>query len=185
VALLWDIIHSYFAGEPFVPSAPPVLGADWVPYQHPAWPGLGFLHPPDWTPITIIDGYTIGVDLFRVDGAAAWQYLSTPNQGYAARQWVEASLRAVIGLAPQDPWQVLCASELPALGIFQHTAVLAVSAAPSLAIGFASIVSDGLGTYIFYRAVMGPAPEFATLTTEVFLAIDWQLQVCPPEFFGC
>jgi hypothetical protein len=180
VALLWDRIHYYFAGEPFVPSEPPVLGADWVPYQHPAWPGLRFLHPPDWNPITIFadSGHTIGVDLIRTDSDAAWQYLSTWNfQGATARQWVNDSLRAVIGLAPHDPWQVLCENELPAFGVFQHTSVLVVSADPLLAIGFASIVSDGLSTYVFYRAVMGPAQEFTQLTNEIFLALDWQMVI--------
>jgi hypothetical protein len=31
--------------------------------------------PPDWNPTSIADLHTVGVDLFRADSNAAWQYL--------------------------------------------------------------------------------------------------------------
>jgi hypothetical protein len=178
VALLWDMTHSVFNGVPFVPPELPLPGANWVLYQHPAWPLLTFLHPPDWRPMNIADGHTVGVDLIRADGAAAWQYLGTPSQGLTAREWVEAGLRAVFGLEPQTPLEVLCESELPAVGVFQNTSVLVVSVEPYLAFSLAATVSDGLTTSVFYRALIGPAPEFSTLTDKVFLPIEWQL-LCP------
>ena len=185
VALLWDMTHSVFAGVPFVPPELPLPGDNWVLYQHPAWPLLTFLHPPDWRPMNIADVHTVGVDLIREDGTAVWQYLGAPSQGHTAREWVEASLRAVFDLAPQAPLEVLCESELPAVGVLQNTSVLVVSVEPYLAFALAATVSDGLTNSVFYRAFIGPAPEFTTLTDEVFLPIEWQLLICPPESPGC
>ena len=185
VALLWDMAHSVFSGVPYVPPELPLPGANWVSYQHPAWPLLTFLHPPDWNPTSIADLHTVGVDLFRADSNAAWQYLSAPDQGYTARQWVEASLHATFGLAPQAPLEVLCENELPAIGIFQNTSILVVSVEPYLAFSLAATISDGLNSLIFYRAFIGPEPEFTTLTQEVFVPIEWLLLLCPPDTPGC
>jgi len=183
VALLWDIAHSLYNGTPMTPPSLPLPGTNWVLYSHPYVPLLSFLHPPDWTPHTIAEGSsTIGVDLIRADSAAAWQYLMTPeNQGATARQWTEGLLRTTLGVTPQDPVQVLCESDLPPVGIYQDTALLVVSVDSFLALGMASIASDGLSTFVLYRGFIGRTQEFTQLTSEVFLPIEWQLLIDPPD----
>jgi hypothetical protein len=180
VALLWDMTHSVHEGVPFPPPSLPLPGDNWIPYSHPSYPALAFLHPPDWTPYTITDIYTIGVDLIRSDSAAAAQYLATWDyQGATARQWVEFGLRTILDLAPQEPLDVLCESELLtnlAPGIDQYTSVLVVSVGPLLGIASASITtSEGLsGGSVFYGSAIGPAQEYTQLTDEVLLPILWQ-----------
>ena len=77
---------------------------------------------------------------------------------------------------------MLCESELPAFGIFQNTFMLVVSVEPYLAFSLAATISDGLSSLIFYRAFLGPALEFTTLTQEVFVPIEWQLLLLSPRY---
>ena len=93
--------------------------------------------------------------------------------------------RSNFGLSPQTPLEMLCESELPAFGILQNTSMLVVSVEPYLAFSLAATISDGLNTLIFYRAFLWLALEFTTLTHEVFLPIEWQLLICPPDTPGC
>jgi hypothetical protein len=160
----------------------PLPGEDWVLYQHPDAPLLGFFHPPDYTGYDFTGPQTVGVDLVRNDGQVVWTYLqtwgdaSTSAQDYAAMH-IDRLREQVQTDAPFD---ALCADDqqgVPAAGVAVSGAARAGTAGTFAVVAVVNVtVVDGLeGAGLAFGNGIGPADEYDALVLDVFLPIHFQL----------
>jgi hypothetical protein len=180
LAAYWDWLNGEFHPLAQIPSA----GLGWVPYQHTGYPLLGFLHPPGWTPEQLAAEQTVGVNLIRNDGAAAWRFLGTwtdVSQGIRALRDADVSL--ALGFAGNPgPVRTVCVNEGQATlapGIFASGSNIALQAGAFTIIVIArATVMEGLGGgQVIWNTIVAPTAELDQLAFGVFLPIHFQLFV--------
>lgn len=180
LAAYWDWLNGVFHPLAQIPTA----GAGWVPYQHPGYPLLGFLHPPDWTPTTIAAEQTVGVNLLRNDNNALWRELGTwGDASLGARAWRDAEINFILQqLNTSGPVTTVCVNEETATlapGVTAQGSNIVLTVGALTMIVKASTTSvDGLsGGQILWNTIVAPTSEMSQLSFGVFLPIHFQLFV--------
>lgn len=180
LAAYWDWLNGVF--HPL--SRIPTPGAGWIPFQHTGYPLLGFLHPPGWSPVQLAAEQTVGVELYRGDGAAVWRFYGTwtdVGPGVRALRDVEVG-GALEYLGDPSPVRTVCVNEGQATlapGIFAAGSNVAVEAGAFTIITIArTTVADGLpGGQVIFNTIVAPTAELDRLAFDVFLPIHFQLFV--------
>lgn len=180
LAVYWDWMRGVFHELP----EQPLPGPDWVLYQHPDSPLLGFYHPPDYTGFDFRGPQTVGVDLVRDDGRVVWTYLQTwGDASTTAQEYVALHidrLREQVGT--EAPFEARCADDpvgYPAQGIVVSGAARAGHAGDfALVVTQSVTLVEGLeGGSLFFGNGIGPRDEYDELVLDVFLPIHFQLFV--------
>ncbi len=179
--LAWDVYNGVLRTDPVLPPLPPAGPT----YTHPAFPLLGFFHPPEYTPFTTNLGiHEFGVDLVRSDGQIVWREYHKNVLGTVSALAVrDGEIQGVLNhLGATGDIQVVCAREGvvpdPSGIVFSaanvmfrvgnHTALVLVSSAFLQATGSTSTTR---------KVYVAPTAEFGARAIDTFLAIDWQMNL--------
>ena len=187
-AIAWDYYNGLIRTDPIVFEIPTPTGGHYV---HPGFALLGFHHPGGWTPFSIQNGGSQGVNLIRNDNAAIWRYQSDVGQGVPnARAVRDAEIGAMLqffGINGQV--QTVCAREgtlerAPGTGIVTNFSNIMIRAGNHTAILNANVTAYP-GTQGFsgieVRLLAAPTAEFPERLFDTFMAIDRQMITNDPE----
>jgi hypothetical protein len=179
--LAWDVYNGVWRTDPVLPPLPPAGPT----YTHPAFPLLGFFHPPTYTPFTTNLGiHEFGVDLVRNDGQVVWREYHKNVIGQVSAVAIrDGEIQGVLGhLGVAGGVQTVCSRE----GFLPNPGGTVFSAANIMfRVGdFTGIV---LVNAVFFQATgstgttrkvyVAPTAEFGTRAIDTFLAIDWQMNL--------
>jgi len=178
LAVYWDWLNGVFHPLAQVPTPDGV----WPSFFHSGYPLLSFQYPPGWTPTQIAAEQTVGVNLFRNDGAAAWRWLGTwGDTSRGPRAWRDFELSSVLEyLGNPTGVRTICVNEgsqSPAPGLLTAASNIVVEAG-DFTIFVVSINTslDGLaGGQVFFNTVLVPTSQRDELVFSTFLPIHFQL----------
>lgn len=177
----WDWLNGVFHPLTQIPTA----GGFWIPYSHPGYPLLGFRYPPEWAPSTLAAEQTIGVNLFRGDGAALWRYLGTwGDVSFGPRSPRDFEINTTLQYLGVAPSQVstLCVNEeqavlAPGITAAGSNIILQAGAFTIIVVSRTTSLEGLGGGQILVNTIFAPTQEFDALAFNVFLPIHFQLFV--------
>ncbi|MCW5890314.1 MAG: hypothetical protein KIT14_07150 [bacterium] len=180
LAAYWDWLNGVFHPLAQIPTA----GLGWTPFQHTGYPLLGFLYPPGWSPFQLAAEQSVGVELYRGDGAAVWRFYGTwGDVSRGVRSLRDAEVGGALQyLGNPGPVRTVCVNEAQATlapGIFAAGSNIAVEAGAFTVITIArTTMMDGLaGGQVIWNTIVVPTAELDRLVFDVFLPIHFQLFV--------
>jgi len=162
----------------------PVIANFGGQFIHPTNPQLGFVYPPGWTPETLLDQSSFGVNLIRNDRRAIWRWnfaqASLGTTASSIRDQEVSQLLAFLGVT--GPVTTLClddATTTPAPGITNRGSSTMIQGGGFTGIVVTSTVFvDGLPAGSAFAVVSaGPTAEIDSLIFSTFLPIHFQMLV--------
>lgn len=162
----------------------PIISTVGGNYIHPSSPLLGFIYPPGWTPVTIQDQQSFGVNLIRDDQQAIWRWISAQvTAGTSARALRDIEINSLLQFfGVVGPVETICFNEggsTPAQGInltFSSTIIQWDSFTAVIVVSTSFVDSVPLGT-AFGVVAAGPSAEIDALIFNTFLPIHFQMLV--------
>ncbi|MGE0441820.1 MAG: hypothetical protein AB7L66_03485 [Gemmatimonadales bacterium] len=181
VAIFWDLENGVIRTD--LPNfAPPTVKTVGGSFLHPAFPPLSFIYPAGWTPFTLADAQTIGVNLVRNDNRAIWRWAGISFQGPVdVRQVRNLELNTALRFfGAGTTVQTLCVNEgvnapVPGISIaFSNILIRAGDHTALVAVGVSTVQGLNL-SQVNVKVSAGPTSEYDELIYDPFLAIGFQL----------